>query len=144
MEKRAISGRSVHLTIDENLQYIAETELQRAVDESVSKSGIAILVRPDSGEILAMAATPTFNPNRYGDYPASHWRNRSVMDVYEPGSTFKIVAAAAALEEGVTTEDERIDCGGGLFGSLHTRSEITGSSMCLPSVKSSSFPATSA
>ncbi len=115
VEKRAISGRSVHLTIDENLQYIAETELQRAVDESGSKNGIAILLRPDSGEILAMAATPTFNPNRYGDYPASHWRNRSVMDVYEPGSTFKIVAAAAALEEGVTTEDERIDCGGGFI-----------------------------
>ena len=115
VEKPAIPGRSVHLTIDENLQYIAETELQRAVNESGSKKGIAILIRPDSGEILAMAATPSFNPNRYGDYPASHWRNRSVMDVYEPGSTFKIVAAAAALEEGVTTEDERIDCGGGFI-----------------------------
>lgn len=115
VEKRAVSGRSVYLTIDESLQYIAETELQKAVDESGSKSGIAILLRPDTGEILAMASTPTFNPNHYGDYPESHWRNRSVMDVYEPGSTFKIIAAAAALEEGVTTEDERIDCGGGFI-----------------------------
>jgi cell division protein FtsI (penicillin-binding protein 3) len=113
VEKRSIPGESVYLTLDENLQYIAETELSAAVRESRSRSGIAIVMRPSTGELLAMASFPSFNPNRFGDAPESHRRNRSVTDVYEPGSTFKIVAAAAALEEGVTTEDERIDCGQG-------------------------------
>jgi cell division protein FtsI (penicillin-binding protein 3) len=113
VEKRSIPGESVYLTLDENLQYIAETELSAAVRESRSRSGIAILMRPHTGEILAMASSPSFNPNRFNDSPESHRRNRSVTDVYEPGSTFKIVAAAAALEEGVATEDERIDCGQG-------------------------------
>jgi len=101
------------LTLDENLQLIAETELEAAAREIHAKSGIAILVRPGTGELLAMASFPGFNPNRFGDYPASRWRNRSITDVYAPGSTFKVVGAAAALQEGVTTEDERIDCGGG-------------------------------
>jgi cell division protein FtsI (penicillin-binding protein 3) len=113
VEKRSIPGESVYLTLDENLQYIAETELSTAVRDSRSRSGIAIVMRPVTGEILAMASFPSFNPNRFGDAPESHRRNRSVTDVYEPGSTFKIIAAAAALEEGVTTEDERIDCGQG-------------------------------
>ncbi|MGH9323468.1 MAG: penicillin-binding transpeptidase domain-containing protein [Vicinamibacteria bacterium] len=113
VEQRSIPGRSIYLTLDENLQYIAETELATAVRESRSRSGIAILMRPHTGEILAMASFPSFNPNRYGDSPESQRRNRSVTDVYEPGSTFKIVAASAALEEGVTSEDERIDCGNG-------------------------------
>jgi cell division protein FtsI (penicillin-binding protein 3) len=111
VEKRSIAGHSVYLTIDENLQFIAETELSAAVRDSRSRSGIAIVMRPSTGELLAMASFPSFNPNRYRDSPESHWRNRTVTDVYEPGSTFKIVAASAALEEGVTTEDERIDCG---------------------------------
>jgi cell division protein FtsI (penicillin-binding protein 3) len=66
-----------------------------------------------TGEILAMASVPGFNPNRYDDFPESYWRNRAVTDTYEPGSTFKIIPAAAALEEAVTTEEERIDCGRG-------------------------------
>jgi cell division protein FtsI (penicillin-binding protein 3) len=113
VEKRSIPGESVYLTLDENLQYIAETELSEAVRDSRSRSGIAIVMRPATGELLAMASYPSFNPNRFGDAPEIYRRNRSVTDVYEPGSTFKIVAASAALEEGVTTEDERIDCGQG-------------------------------
>ncbi len=113
VEKRPIPGESVYLTLDENLQYIAESELSQAVRESRSHSGIAIVMRPSTGELLAMASFPSFNPNRFGDASEIHRRNRSVTDVYEPGSTFKIVAAAAALEEGVVTEDERIDCGQG-------------------------------
>ena len=115
VEARSYAGRSAYLTIDENLQYIAETELGAAIRESGSISGIALVMRPRTGELLAMASFPSFNPNRYGDYPAGHWRNRAVSDVYEPGSTFKIVAAAAALEENVTNEDERIDCGRGMI-----------------------------
>jgi len=74
---------------------------------------MAIVMRPDTGEILALAAAPTFNPNAYGASPPSSWRNRAVTDPYEPGSTFKIITAAAALEEQVVTEEERIDCGRG-------------------------------
>ncbi|HEY7819011.1 MAG TPA: penicillin-binding protein 2, partial [Vicinamibacteria bacterium] len=113
VEKRSVPGDSVYLTLDENLQHIAEAELSEAVRESRSRSGIAIVMRSPSGEVLAMASFPTFNPNRFGEAPESHRRNRSVTDVYEPGSTFKIVAASAALEEGVASEDERIDCGQG-------------------------------
>ncbi len=115
VEKLPQPGRNIYLTIDETLQYVAETELEAAVDESGSKGGLAILLRPETGEILAMAAVPGFNPNRYGDFHPSTWRNRSVTDAYEPGSTFKIITAAAALEEGVVTEDERIDCGRGVL-----------------------------
>jgi cell division protein FtsI (penicillin-binding protein 3) len=113
VEKRPQPGRDIYLTIDETLQYIAETEMETAVRESGAKGGLAILLRPETGEILAMAGVPGFNPNRYGDFNPSTWRNRSVTDPYEPGSTFKIITAAAALEEGVVTEDERIDCGRG-------------------------------
>jgi cell division protein FtsI (penicillin-binding protein 3) len=113
VEKSSVPGDSVYLTLDENLQHIAEAELSEAVRESRSRSGIAIVMRSHSGEVLAMASFPSFNPNRFGEAPESHRRNRSVTDVYEPGSTFKIVAASAALEEGVASEDERIDCGQG-------------------------------
>ena len=113
IDERPRPGRSVYLTIDENLQFIAEAELADAVRQTGAKSGIAIVIRPGTGELLAMASFPGFNPNRFGDFPASSWRNRPVTDVYEPGSTFKIIGAAAALQEGVTTEDERIDCGRG-------------------------------
>jgi cell division protein FtsI (penicillin-binding protein 3) len=106
-------GRDLYLTLDETLQHIAETQLEQAVRDSGAKHGIAILMQPETGELLAMAVVPGFNPNCYGNYPDSHWRNRAVTDAYEPGSTFKIIPAAAALEEGVTTEDERIDCGRG-------------------------------
>lgn len=115
VEKRSQPGRNIILTIDETIQHVAQTELERAVQESGARGGVAILLQSQSGEILAMAAVPGFNPNRYGDYPPSSWRNRSVTDAYEPGSTFKIISAAAALEEGVVTEDERIDCGRGVI-----------------------------
>ena len=115
IEAKPRPGRAAFLTIDENLQHIAESELEQAIRESNSESGIAIMMRPETGELLAIASFPSFNPNRYGDSPEGHWRNRAVTDVYEPGSTFKFVAAAAALEQGVTTEDERIDCGRGMI-----------------------------
>ncbi len=115
VDARSHAGRAVYLSVDENLQYIAETELEAALQESRAKSGIALVMRPRTGELLAIASLPSFNPNRYGDYPSGNWRNRAVTDVYEPGSTFKIIAAAAALEENVTTEEERIDCGRGMI-----------------------------
>ncbi len=113
VEKIPLPGRDVFLTIDETLQHLAETRLARAVRESGSKRGSVLLMSTQTGEILAMASVPGFNPNRYYDYPETYWRNRAVTDAYEPGSTFKVISAAAALEEAVTSEEERIDCGRG-------------------------------
>lgn len=108
-----VDGLNLVLTIDEVIQYVTEDALEEAVEESGAKSGTAIVVNPRNGAILAMASYPDFDPNEYGSYPQSNWRNRVVQDVYEPGSTFKIVTAAAAIEEGVVTPSELIDCGDG-------------------------------
>ncbi|NLY89104.1 MAG: PASTA domain-containing protein [Firmicutes bacterium] len=94
-------GSSIVLTIDERIQHIAERELEKAVLEQGAKRGTIIVMDPMNGEILAMASFPGFDPNSYQEYPAALWRNWAVTDQYEPGSTFKILTAAAALEEGI-------------------------------------------
>jgi cell division protein FtsI (penicillin-binding protein 3) len=106
-------GHDLYLTLDATVQHIVERELARAIEERHAKRGSAIFLDPATGGVLAMASYPTFDPNDFGSYPPESWRNRAVADVYEPGSTFKIVTAAAALEAGVVQEDERIDCGMG-------------------------------
>ncbi|MCL6589428.1 MAG: PASTA domain-containing protein [Firmicutes bacterium] len=95
-----VNGASVYLTIDENIQYIAERELERAVTESKSKRGMALVIDPNTGGILALAVRPNFDPNKFNEYPAANRRNPIFTDMYEPGSTFKIFTAIAALEEG--------------------------------------------
>ena len=112
-ERPSTEGASVMLALDEAVQYIAERELDRSMAETQSVAGMVIVVEPFSGEMLAMAQRPGFNPNRYKAYPSSHWRNRAVADVFEPGSIFKIVTAAAGLQEGVVSPDEVLDCGHG-------------------------------
>ncbi|MGE5550679.1 MAG: penicillin-binding transpeptidase domain-containing protein [Bacteroidota bacterium] len=97
-----IDGDTLVLTIDERIQFIAERELDQAVAETGAKRGLVILMDPD-GEILAMASRPQFDPNRFLDFPPEVWKNICVTDQYEPGSTFKVVTAAAALEEGVVS-----------------------------------------
>jgi cell division protein FtsI (penicillin-binding protein 3) len=89
------------LTIDEVLQYIAERELKRAIDRSRAKAGTAIVMDPWTGEILALANVPTFDPNNYRKASSASRRNRAVTDAFEPGSVFKVILAAGALEEGV-------------------------------------------
>ena len=98
------------LTLDETIQYIAERELAAAVKQSRAAGGSLIVQDPATGEILAMANYPSFNPNKPTDVPTFRHVNRSVSLPYEPGSTFKVVAVAAALEEGLTTPTEIIDC----------------------------------
>jgi cell division protein FtsI (penicillin-binding protein 3) len=112
-ERPSTDGATVVLALDEAVQHVAERELERAVSESQAASGMVIVVEPFSGEILALAGRPTFNPNRYNAYPSSRWRNRAVSDVFEPGSIFKIVTAAAAIQENVVSPGELIDCGNG-------------------------------
>jgi cell division protein FtsI (penicillin-binding protein 3) len=95
------------LTIDEVLQYITERELQRAVEHSRAKAGTAIVMDPWNGEILALANQPTYDPNNYRIANAAARRNRAVTDAFEPGSVFKVILAAGALEEGVVRPGDR-------------------------------------
>ena len=106
-------GDGIVVTIDATVQHIAERELRRAIGDTGSRSGSVIVVEPATGDILAMANEPTFNPNKAGAYPPESRRNRTVVDAYEPGSTFKVITMAAALERGLVDPFEVIDCGNG-------------------------------
>ncbi len=105
--------KGVVLSIDKTIQYIAEKELQSAVEKSKAKGGVALVVEVDTGAILAMAVRPTFDPNEYYRFNPKDWRNRSVTDVYEPGSIFKAFTAAAALESEVISPETKINCENG-------------------------------
>ncbi len=100
-------GLNVILTIDQTIQYIAERELDKVMQERSPKSASIVVMDPQTGEILAMANRPDFNPNDYQKFSASSRRNCAVTDSFEPGSTFKIVTLAAALEEGITNKEEQ-------------------------------------
>ena len=108
-ERPPTSGSSVELTIDQFLQHLAERELRTGVLLNRAQGGSAIVMNPRTGEILAMANEPTFNPNAFRDSQEIERRNRAVQDLYEPGSTFKIVTASAAIEEKVMDVDAMID-----------------------------------
>jgi len=109
IEREAVPGAALELTLDLQLQYIAERELKAGVEAHRARGGTAIIMEPATGEILALASYPTFNPNAVSRSEEDDRRNRATQDVYEPGSTFKIVTASAALEEGIVTPDEIID-----------------------------------
>jgi len=100
-EQVPATGQALTLTIDEVIQYIAEKELEEAVDHARAKSGTIIVMEPRTGAVLAMAVSPRFDPNAVASLTADRWRNRALTDTYEPGSTMKVVVAAAALEERV-------------------------------------------
>ncbi|MBM3222182.1 MAG: penicillin-binding protein 2 [Candidatus Tectomicrobia bacterium] len=107
-------GADLYLTLDERLQYIAEKELATRMQETQAKSGIVVVMHPPTGDILALANYPAFNPNDFQDPKQRPWqRNRGVTDPYEPGSTFKVVAASAALEENVARVHEMFHCENG-------------------------------
>lgn len=103
-------GTSLVLTLDENIQYIAEKELAAAIEKTHAKAGTVIVEDPNSGELLAVANWPTFDPNRAGSSAPEARIDRAISALYEPGSTFKIITLAAALEEGITRPEEAIDC----------------------------------
>jgi cell division protein FtsI (penicillin-binding protein 3) len=115
LERTPTAGASIELTIDQHLQYIAEREVRAGVEAAHADGGTAVIMDPHTGEILAMASWPTFNPNDYGDATESARRNRAVQDLYEPGSTFKLVTASAALQERVVVPGEIIDTLGGVI-----------------------------
>jgi len=107
-------GLDVCLTIDQTIQYIAEEELESAWKKYHAKAGMVIVLRPETGEILAMANRPNFDLNNYRDYSAEERRNRTITDIFEPGSTFKIISGAAALESGVR-ESDKVFCENGCY-----------------------------
>ena len=104
------AGQTVVLTIDQSIQYHAEQALLAAVQRTRAKSGTVIVLEPRTGEILALANAPTFDPNRVAAAKAETRSNWALQNIYEPGSTFKVVAFSAALENGLARVDDRIDC----------------------------------
>ena len=115
VERPPTTGATIELTIDKYLQHIAERELRAAVREHEADGGTVVMLDPHTGELLAVANEPSFNPNVFGTAPAAALRNRSVQDVYEPGSAFKLVTTSAALEEGVARRDELFDVSAGVI-----------------------------
>ena len=103
-------GSDIHLTLDTAIQHIAEKELEASILKYRAKAGVAIIVDPFTGEVLALANYPSFDPNFYNKQSADQRRNRAVADSYEPGSTFKTILAAAALEEDVVGKEDLFYC----------------------------------
>ena len=110
---QALPGHAIHLTIDEVIQYVAEQALERAIAKTKAKGGAVIVMNPKTGEIIAWTLRPTFDPNYIQRASPQVWRNRALTDPYEPGSTLKVVLAAAALESEHVQPDTLIYAGDG-------------------------------
>ncbi len=113
-EQAHVHGDDLYLTIDESIQHISQRELMGAVRRNEAKGGVVIVMNPHNGEILALAVAPEFNPNPSRLMPSA-WRNRAIADLYEPGSTFKIVTAAAALDAGMIRPETLVNCEQGAY-----------------------------
>ncbi|MCD6525515.1 MAG: transpeptidase family protein [Desulfuromonas sp.] len=108
-------GKDIYLTIDTQIQFIAEKELAVAVKDAGARAGTALVMDPYSGEILALASYPDYDPNAFGKFRASARRNRGICDTFEPGSTFKLFLMAAALDSGSISLKDQVDCGRGSY-----------------------------
>ena len=111
--KKPVPGRDLSLTIDNTIQYISERELERAVLERQAAWGTVIVSSPSSGEILAMATYPAYDPNEWPPSPYEISSNRAIQENFEPGSTFKIITACAARENGAVNFGEIFNCSEG-------------------------------
>lgn len=109
IDREPVPGATLELTLDVHLQHLVERELRAGIEASRARAGTAIVMDPFTGEILALASYPTFNPNVPNDASPDARRNTATQGVYEPGSTFKIVTAAAAIQEGVIEADDLVD-----------------------------------
>ncbi len=112
-ERDPAPGASLQLTLDANIQFMAEQALDRAMERVHPLNGTVVVQDPHTGQILALAIRPTFDPNDVKHTSPELLRNHAVSDVYEPGSTFKLVTYSAALDQKVTTPEQKIDCEGG-------------------------------
>lgn len=110
-----VDGCDLILTLDSVIQRIAERELEKAVKSTKALGGSVVVVNPHTGEIIAMANYPNFNPNKYEKFDKNNFRNRAITDMFEPGSSFKIITASAALEEGVVHLKDKIFCENGTY-----------------------------
>ena len=108
-------GKNLVLTLDSHIQYIAENALEEALKKFEGRSGMAVVMVPQTGAIRAIAHYPTFDPNSFGAYPKETWRNRAITDPFEPGSTMKVFTAAAALSSGKYHPGSVIDCENGRY-----------------------------
>lgn len=109
------SGNNIVLTIDSNIQYITQSALASSVKQFSAKSGMAVVMDPVTGAVLALSHYPSFNPNVFEQYPRNLWRNRALTDPFEPGSTMKIFSAAAALESGTCSPGTIFYCENGAY-----------------------------
>ncbi len=112
-EREPQPGRNLVLTIDENIQFMAEQALDHAMQRTQALNGTVVVQDVHTGQILALAIRPTFNPNKFRHTTPALLRDHAVSDVYEPGSTFKLVTYSAAMDQGVAKPDDMIDCQGG-------------------------------
>lgn len=112
-DEEKTSGHDIVLTIDSQIQHIVERELKDGIEKMDGEKGMAILLDPETGEVLAMASYPFLDPNNYGNYPLANRRNLPIWYTYEPGSTMKVFLAASALQEKRATPDSRFDCENG-------------------------------
>jgi cell division protein FtsI (penicillin-binding protein 3) len=112
-EREPQPGANLVLTIDENIQFIAERALDAAMQRTRADNGTAVVQDVHTGQILALAIRPTFNPNDFRHTTPALLRDHAVSDVYEPGSTFKLVTYASAIDQGIVKPDDKIDCQGG-------------------------------
>src|SRR6516164_3647972 len=113
VERQPDPGQNLVLTVDGTIQYIDEKELEQAMQDTGAAAGTVVVQNPHTGEILALANRPTFNPNVFNSVPKEALKNRAVIDVYEPGSVFKTVTYSAAIEQGVVRPEDMVDCQGG-------------------------------
>ena len=114
-ERWEFNQHTLHLTLDSTLQHIAESALRKGVKRVQGKSGVAIVLHAPTGQILAMANYPDFDPNRYRRYDAAQQVNAAITHGYEPGSTFKVITVASALNEGIITPTQEFFCEEGRF-----------------------------
>ena len=120
LPERAVTGKkdeqlSLVLTLDSRIQHAVESNLKEAVLRTRARGGFIIVMDPRTGEILAMANSPVFNPNAYASATADNKRNKAITDCFDPGSTFKPFLVAAAIEEGVVKEEDRFNCENGAY-----------------------------
>lgn len=106
-------GSDLHLTLDASLQYIAEKELARSIEENRAAAGVVVMLDPRDSAVLALVSHPTYDPNRFADYAEDAWKNRAIGDVFEPGSTFKMVTAASAFESLLVSPEDFFFCENG-------------------------------
>jgi len=119
--REGADGLNLVTTLDRTIQHLAQVELEKAFVKYRCKAASIVVMDPHTGEVLALANFPTFDPNRYKAYSPEVWKDRVVNDQFEPGSTFKLITAAAALEEGLVDEEEKFFCENGAWRTDHGR-----------------------